>query len=70
MEVTTHIDLTLPLWGMLVAAVFGAYYILQMNFELASLKKDVELLRKQSERLHGDIADLKDYIIKNFTTDV
>jgi len=55
MEVTTTIDMIIPMWGVLVAMVFGAFYIIKMKFELDQLSKDLTTLGK-------DLKEIKDMV--------
>ena len=45
MEVTTTIDMIIPIWGVLVAMVLGAFYIIKMKFELDQLSKDLKEIK-------------------------
>lgn len=42
MEFSSTIDMTIPFWGILCAMVAGAYFIINMNFKITLLKKEIE----------------------------
>lgn len=63
MDVTTHVELTIPLWGLMCALGAGAVMVLRMKHEVESLKSEIEELK-------DDVKDLKKYIMKTFTSEL
>lgn len=45
MEVKATLDMTIPLWGILVSLMTGVYYIIKLSFDVNKLKVDVEELK-------------------------
>ena len=58
-EVYAQIDNTIPIWGVLVAMVFGAFYIVKMKFELDQLRTDMTELKVTMDK---DMKELKELI--------
>lgn len=58
-EVYANIDNTIPIWGVLVAMVFGAFYIVKMKFEVDQLRTDMTQMKKTMEK---DMTELKGLI--------
>lgn len=45
MEVKATVDMTIPLWGILLSLMTGVYYIIKLSFSVESLKKEMAQIR-------------------------
>jgi cell division protein FtsL len=46
MEFSSTLDMTIPFWGILCALVAGAYFIVNMNFKITMLEKEIHEQKK------------------------
>ena len=50
-DLNANIDNTIPIWGVLVAVIFGGFYIVKMKFEIDQLGKDMNELKELMHEL-------------------
>lgn len=46
MKIETTLDMTIPIWGLLVALAIGTFYIIKMHFELDYVKKELKEIKE------------------------
>ena len=46
MEVKETIDMTIPLWEILLVCGMGAFHMIRMHFEVAALKRDMREVKR------------------------
>ena len=51
MVVTTTIDMTVPIWGIAVSLVAGAYFIVNMNLKITLLEREMQLQKKTLDEI-------------------
>ena len=49
MELTTHVDLTIPLWGVIGAVSYGIYHVIRLTAKVTTLEATLEKLTEQIE---------------------
>ena len=70
MQLTSHIDMTVPFWGLIVSLAYAGYHILQMKFEQQRQIKHIDEMSKKLNSLELEIHGLRNLIIKNFTQEL
>ncbi len=51
MELTTHVDLTIPLWGVIGAVSYGIYHVIKLTAKVATLERSIERLTDQLDTI-------------------
>ena len=68
MEIVGSVDMTIPLWGILIALASGAWFIIDMRSNMKLMEKDMsskmQLMEKDMKAQNKELSEIKELLYK------